>query len=352
MPKATMGNGAMPTTSAFESDIAQEPAALRALASKPLPEGLASLDLDNYERIVLTGMGASMVATHPTWSSMVAEGRPAWWVSTAQLLAMPELVTPRSLLWVTSQSGESGEVVALLERKGGARRPAMVLATTNEPESTLGKAADVVMGLHFGEEAAVSTKSYITTLAAHDRALTALRREDDAPAVARINAVADELERFVPDVAPIVYSGLVSPGPRFAFVAMPSDLATAQIAALLFNEVAKFPAEAFLPGEFRHGPIEMAGPGLVCLLFGSGEENASLATLGAELVRSGALVMAVDAGGPELGPQWPVKTGSSSQLGRLACGGKLVQLLSAEVARGLGVDPGHFLFGQKVTVAI
>ena len=144
----------------------------------------------------------------------------------------------------------------------------------------------------------------------------------------------------------------VSPGARFTFVAMPPDLATAQIAALLFNEVAKFPAEAFLTGEFRHGPIELAGPGLVCLLFGSGDENASLVTLGTELVRSGALVMAVDTGERELGAQWPVKTGTSSKLGRLACGAKLVQLLSAEVARGLGIEPGHFLFGQKVTVAI
>jgi glucosamine--fructose-6-phosphate aminotransferase (isomerizing) len=342
----------MPTTSAFESDIAQEPAALRALASNPLPEALASLDLDSYERIILTGMGASLVASHPTWSSMVGEGRPAWWVSTAQLLAMPELVTPHSLLWVTSQSGESGEVVALLRGQGGTRPPATVLATTNEPQSTLGEAADVVVELHFGDEAAVSTKSYIATLAAHDRALGTLRHQDDARATERIYAVADELERFAPDVAPIVHSGLVSPGARFAFVAMPPDVATAQIAALLFNEVAKFPAEAFLTGEFRHGPIELAGPGLVCLLFGSGDENASLATLGTELVRSGALVMAVDTGERELGAQWPVKTGTSSKLGRLACGAKLVQLLSAEVARGLGIEPGHFLFGQKVTVAI
>lgn len=69
-------------------------------------------------------------------------------------------------------------------------------------------------------------------------------------------------------------------------------------------------------------------------------------------MQSGALVMTVDTEDTELGSRWPVTTGSSSQLGRLACGAKLVQLLSAEVARGLGVEPGHFLFGQKVTVAI
>jgi glucosamine--fructose-6-phosphate aminotransferase (isomerizing) len=342
----------MATTSAFERDIAQEPAALQALGASAMPEALASLDLDGYDRIILTGMGASLVASHPTWSAMVAEGRPAWWVSTAQLLAIPELVTTGSLLWVTSQSGESGEVVALLGELAGTRRPATLLATTNDPDSTLAQAADVVVGLHFGEEDAVSTKSYISTLAAHDRALGALRHQDDAGAVERITVAAGDLERFVPDVASIVSSGLAFPRPRFAFVAAPSDLATAQIAALLFNEVAKFPAEAFLTGEFRHGPIELAGPGLVSFLFGPGDENASLTTLGSELVRSGALVMAVDTGERELGSQWPLTTGSSSQLGRLVCGAKLVQLLSAEVARGLGVEPGHFLFGQKVTVAI
>ncbi len=293
----------MATSSEFERDIGQEPGALRALAASPLPDALGELDLESYDRIILTGMGASLIASHPTWSSLVAEGRPAWLVSTAQLLATPELVTPGSLLWVTSQSGESGEVVALVNGRGGPpRRPATLLATTNAPASALAQAADVVVGLHFGQEAAVSTKSYISTLAAHDRALSALRHHDDAPVRAHIGAVADELAHFGPDVGLLVSSGLASARPRFAFVATPPDLATAQVAALLLKEVAKSPAEGFLTGEFRHGPIELAGPGLVCVLFGPGGDDASMSALGTELGQSGASVMAVDAGAGPTAP--------------------------------------------------
>jgi len=41
--------------------------------------------------------------------------------------------------------------------------------------------------------------------------------------------------------------------------------------ALLLKEVTKLPAESFIGGEFRHGPLELAGPGLVAVVFtGSG----------------------------------------------------------------------------------
>lgn len=345
----------MTATSAFERDIEQEPDALRALATRPLPDGLRDLHLDDYERIIVTGMGASHIAGHPTWSSLVAQGRPAWWVSTAQLLAQPELVTAGSMLWVTSQSGESGEVVALLVRQRRARqRPKTLIATTNDPTSTLGRAADVVVALHFGDEAAVSTKSYVATLAAHERALGALRGDDDASSVEHILAAADELSRFGPELRPIASSALGQPGSRFAFVANSSGLATALIGALLCKEVAKVPAEGYLAGEFRHGPVELAGPGLVAVVVGSANDDHSLAALGDDLVRSGSLVVLIDGGaGPErFVPSWEVTTGGSSSLGRLVCGAKFTQLLSAELARALGIEPGEFRFGQKVTASI
>lgn len=345
----------MTPASAFERDIEEEPDALRALAVSHLPADLTDINLDDYERVVLTGMGASHVAGHPTWTSLLREGRPAWWVSAAQLLAEPELVTAGSLLWVTSQSGESGEVVALLERQRQAkRRPKTLIATTNDPASNLGRAADILVGLHFGDEAAVSTKSYIATLAAHERALGALHKQDDARLVDQVLAAADELARFTPELAPVISAGLNQPSPRFAFVANSSGLPTALVGALLCKEVAKVPAEGYLAGEFRHGPLELAGPGLVAVLVGSGDDDSSLAALGHELVRSGSLVMLVDTGvgAEDYVPAWEVTTGGSSGLGRLVCGAKLIQLLNAELAKALGVEPGHFRFGQKITASI
>lgn len=186
----------MVASSRYEIDIQGQPNALRAFAASSLPNGFPDLDTDDFDRIVLTGMGSSHFAAHRAWSSLVRDGREAWWVSTAQLLDMQELITGDSLLWVTSQSGESGEVVALLDALDSAKRPRTVLATTNNPASRLAIAADIVVSLESGEEASVSTKTYVTTLAAHERILGWLGHREDAQVVDRILAVADELENF------------------------------------------------------------------------------------------------------------------------------------------------------------
>lgn len=37
--------------------------------------------------------------------------------------------------------------------------------------------------------------------------------------------------------------------------------------ALMFMEATKTPASALLGGEFRHGPLEMVGPGFICIIY-------------------------------------------------------------------------------------
>jgi glucosamine--fructose-6-phosphate aminotransferase (isomerizing) len=119
----------------------------------------------------------------------------------------------------------------------------------------------------------------------------------------------------------------------------------------MLNETAKLPAEAFLGGEFRHGPIELAGPGLTAVLFGSGATNPSLTGLGEDLMSSGSRVVHVDPGPSPVG--WlSISTNATGPLGRAICGAKLGQLLSVELARGRGLEPGIFRFGSKVTTSL
>ena len=118
------------------------------------------------------------------------------------------------------------------------------------------------------------------------------------------------------------------------------------------KEAAKLPAEGYMAGEFRHGPIELAGPGLTALLFGSGRPDRSLAALGRDLQQSGAFVLDVDPGPGPTEPGLTIVTPSTSALGRLVCGAKLSQLLSVGLARARGLPPGEFRFGQKVTTAL
>ena len=64
-----------------------------------------------------------------------------------------------------SQSGESPDIVSVLEEGRDQGRP--TVAITNEPDSPLAEVADVVIDLHAGEERAVAaTKTYTAQLVA------------------------------------------------------------------------------------------------------------------------------------------------------------------------------------------
>src|SRR6266478_4534815 len=96
--------------SEYIDNILGQPNALRSL--------LAGLDMQlvgqlagrvragEFDRIILTGMGASLYAVYPAWLILSAAGLPAWWLETGELAELARsLVTPKTLLWVVSQSG-------------------------------------------------------------------------------------------------------------------------------------------------------------------------------------------------------------------------------------------------------
>jgi len=157
------------TATPFELDIAAQADALLAFADAPVPSGLDRLADPVVDRIVFTGMGSSHFAALPTWRLLVAAGLPAWWVDTATLLDTPQLVSGTTLLVATSQSGASGEVVAALD----ALTPRLTVGITNDTGSPLARHCDVLVPLHSGSEATVSTKSYLNTLAAQRLVATA-----------------------------------------------------------------------------------------------------------------------------------------------------------------------------------
>ena len=136
------------------------------------------------------------------------------------------------------------------------------------------------------------------------------------------------------------------------FIANSANLASALIGALLLKEVAKLPAEGYLPGEFRHGPLEVAGPGLTAVFFGEGTPDPSLSALSRDLARTGALVVKVDAGDGPPATAWTMTTEGGTGLSRLVCSAKLGQLLSVDLARAFDIEPGEFRFGEKITASL
>ena len=113
-------------------------------------------------------MGSSHYAGLPTWRQLIALGHNAWAIDTGQLLDNDTVLDAGTLLIITSQSGASGEVTELLERRQAGRvAPAALVGVADNESSPLARAADLFIPLHSGPEATVSTKSYLNTLAVH-----------------------------------------------------------------------------------------------------------------------------------------------------------------------------------------
>lgn len=341
----------------FELDMAAQPDALRAFASAPVP-GLERIVDGGWERIVFTGMGSSLYAAHPSWRALTALGLPVWNVDAGSLLDSPELLTKRTLLVATSQSGGSGEVVQLLQGSGAAaRRPGHVLGITADDASPLAGAADTLLLLRSGEEATVSTKSYLNTLAAHRALVAAFRGEDPGVVAAEIAAAADVAGAtlLTEGVDRAAREALAPESARFVTIGRGDAAATAKYASLIVKESAKIQIEGYVGGQFRHGPYELAGPGLTAFVFGSlADGPGSLRSLAVDTAATGARVVAI--GGQPLAdaqPLGPVDDGAPRPgLHRLVADAVVAQLLALRLAEANGVTPGEFVFGSKVTAAM
>lgn len=339
-------------TSTYESDIADQPRALAALLASDLPS-LQALRESGFEKIVLTGMGSSHYAAYSTWRALLGV-YPTWWVPTSELLDLPGLVDDKTLLWVTSQSGASGETVELLDRLDQGTRPHTILATTNELDSPLGSHADIVLNICSGEEHTVTTKSYINTCVVHAYASRQLSGKPVDPVLAEAASLQLTVQSILNDPLPVALVEALRSAHTIAMVGGVVGGITAQTGALITKEASKVAAEGYVGGAFRHGPFEMAGRpelAVVILTGDAGQTSSSLRQLSDDLVARGTRVVTI---GPV---QWPGTVNASTpatggELTQLVTGILRVQQITVALARHNGLVPGQFFHGQKVTSAL
>lgn len=155
-----------------------------------------------------------------------------------------------------SQSGESPDIVSVLEEGRGQGRP--TVAITNEPGSPLADFADVVIDLHAGDETAVAaTKTYTAQLA-----VIALISEAMAGQTGGLDAVAS----FVSDALDeekraAELAGTQADMEHCAVLGRGFNQATAFEWALKIQELNYVVAQPFSTADFLHGPIAVLEPG-------------------------------------------------------------------------------------------
>src|ERR1700753_812509 len=173
-------------TALFDVDVKAQARGLLEFDGAPISWGLYPLVARQHDRIILTGMGGSHYAGLPSLRRLVSRGRATWWLDAGSLLESPELVTPASLLVVTSRSGLRGEVRGLVEKFDEATRPAVIVAITDNLDSPLAESADCEILLR--SQSSGSAKGFLNALAAHDYLTSMILSEDndDVGSTARV----------------------------------------------------------------------------------------------------------------------------------------------------------------------
>jgi glutamine---fructose-6-phosphate transaminase (isomerizing) len=305
--------------------------------------------LQMAQKIVITGIGASLHAAFPLQHELAANGFDCVIVESAELLHYQQRLCSGAVVVVVSRSGESVEIVKLLSRLKEIAEH--TVGVTNQPESTLAKDADIALTVGSLPDEMVAVQSYTGTVAVVLLLAAAVtggfdeRKHEITRVLPQISAlIAAHLDRiqewddFFKTGSPVYLMGR---GPAYA---------SALEGALLFSETAKEPAVGIAAGSFRHGPVEIVDANFRGIVFAPRGQTRELNLgLARDLMRFGAkirVVGPVDADEGELAfMAVPEVAESLSPLVDIIP----VQLAALRLAHRKGLVIGEFRYAPQVT---
>lgn len=257
----------------YLADILAQPDALRRAINAYSPDTFEmithQLEMGSFDRIVITGMGASYNAAYPAYLQLSNLSIPVMLVNAAELVHYSHgLISSRTLLWLNSQSGRSAELVRLLDKIKSAP-PATIVSFVNDTTSPLALAASACQPIHAGIENAVSTKTYLNMLALNLLAALKLLGGDVDGAKKELLDASIAMEKYVASWQKHrdELDGLVGEFTDLFILGRGASLSTVWNGALISKEAAKSAFEGMHCADFRHGPLELVEPGLVALVF-------------------------------------------------------------------------------------
>lgn len=337
---------------AYLQNILEQPRAQRDTLDAPLPRAAlqklgAKIRARAIDNVILTGMGASYHALHPLALELVAHNLNAQRIETSELLYhAPRLMQPRNLIVAVSQSGQSAEIVKLLERVRAENIPS--IGVTNTPDSPLAKHADAVMLTRAGAEHSVSSKTYVATLAALSLIGAMFAEQDMDTRRAELLQAAGAMETYLAHWEAHVRALLTNlkEMQHIVMVGRGASLAAAGTGALIVREAARLPCLDMSSAAFRHGPMEMLSPHMFVLVFhGSAPTQELNARLVNEIRATGARAELVTQG--EMPDPFTLPRVSDAALPLVEI--LVPQMISLALARLRGHIPGNFERNTKIT---
>ncbi len=240
------------------AEIREQPDVLRELcrraeAERALPKSL----FRGVSQVVVVGSGSSFNAALAARIYLESIGCVVTRVDHASE-SFRHAIPGRALAVGLSHSGSSSDVRAALKR--AKRQGCRTLALTNIDDSPLSRDADMAWVTGAGVERAIPSTKGFTALVAASLILASVRLGSVATATRAIRRAALAIERIEPLDAVV---DRVASAKTVIFLGGGLLYPVARDAALKLLEVSYIPALAYPPGEFRHGPIAVAEPGVV-----------------------------------------------------------------------------------------
>ena len=282
-------------TTLLEQEIWSQPEVIARLLereTKHIEQITAQLPAFDYVLIAARG-SSDHAATYAKYAWTTLAGYPV-------ALAAPSLLTmyktvPRlagALVAGISQSGQSPDIVAVLEE--GKRQGRPTLAITNDVASPLAAMADHVVELHAGSEQSVAaTKTYTAQLAV--MAIFAATLSGNAQHLAALQQLPTAIEatlRLDPEIARRVERYRYMD--RCIIIGRGYNYATSFELALKLKELTYVMATAYSSADFRHGPIATIESGLpVFLVMPAGATFDDMLDLTQELQQRGAELLVI-----------------------------------------------------------
>lgn len=338
-------------TNRFLAEVAEQPAALRNLLAYCRGAGRDvllrwSAAAASSRRVTFAGMGTSEFAPEMVLITLADYGVDACTMDAGELLHYPRPV--RGLLCLISQSGESVETKRLAARVDS---PSSLIALTNNAESSLARAASLVLEMRAGEESAVTTKTYTNTLAILHLMAQALRGPTAvARGLSRLEALAAALPQ-VDEPGLARAAELLAEGPAIHVITRGPAMTAARQIALTYMETCRLTTVAFTGGAFRHGPFETVGEGHHALfLIPGGATTKLLVTMAQEVAEKGSRVVAIADQEVELpGESYVLRVPDFGEALFCLAAATTQELLLNAIAERRGLVPGEFRYGEKVT---
>jgi glutamine---fructose-6-phosphate transaminase (isomerizing) len=304
--------------------------------------------------VVFTGMGASYDACYPAVNELAVHGVLALQIDAAELLHFrSHVLSPATVLVLVSQSGRSAEVMRLLDALDERAERPVVLSVTNGLANPLAERADLRLDTRAGAEEGPSTMTFASSLVQLAAVAGALSERSAVDPIERARSAAHEASEAVEGVlddetlAPRLADA--ADHETIVVLARGPARAAAEMGALTLKECG-VTAESYETAAFRHGPFELAGPGLGAVVVATEPETRSLDLgLAADLLKAGASVVVVSSEGDVPEGALGVRIPAVDRLLSPAVSIVPIQLLAWRLANARGRIPGVYTRASKVT---